>query len=381
MNPDIVYGGCKGQFSRMNLRTGDEKQYWVGGESLYGNGGNTLIYRFQRVSPMEVSPHDAATVYYGSQHVHRTKDEGVTWETLSPDLTAHPPGEPQEASGIPITRDATGEEVYSTLYSIRESPITKGLIWTGSNDGVVSVTRDDGKTWANVTPKDILPGGRVQNIEPSPLRPGTAYVAMYRFLLGDFAPYIFRTDDYGKTWKKLPDGTNGIAKDEPTRVVREDPERAGLLYAGTEFGMHVSFDNGAHWQSLQLNLPATPVTDIKITRNDLAISTYGRGFWILDNVSPLHQVNEKLAAARVALYKPREAVRMRGGRGGGGGGGRGAGPQYPAAGAMIDYYLASPATEDVTIDVLDATGKVVRNFTSVAPASPGAPRGIRSRGR
>ncbi|HYM22777.1 MAG TPA: hypothetical protein VEU08_06205, partial [Vicinamibacterales bacterium] len=258
-HPEIVYGSCKGQFSRLNLNTTNEQRYWVGAESLYGNGGGTLIYRFQRVSPMEVSPHDQKVVYYGSQYLHRTRDGGVTWEKISPDLTAFPPGEPQEASGTPITRDATGEEVYSTLYTIRESPVQKGVIWTGSNDGPIYVTRDDGKTWTNVTPKDLAPGGRVQNIEPSPHRAGTAYAAIYRFLLGDFAPYIYRTDDYGKTWTRLTDGNNGIAPDEPTRVVREDPDRAGLLYAGTEFGMYISFDNGANWQSFQLNLPHTPV--------------------------------------------------------------------------------------------------------------------------
>ena len=370
VNPDIVYGSCKGQFSRMNVRSGDEKQYWVGGESLYGNGGSTLMFRFQRVSPMEVSPHEAATVYYGSQYVHRTRDEGVTWEKISPDLTAFPKGEPQEASGTPITRDATGEEVYSTLYSIRESSLVPGLIWTGSNDGPIHVTRDAGKTWTNVTPKDLPPGGRVQNIEPSPHRPGTAYAAIYRFLLGDFAPYIYRTDDYGKSWKRLTDGTNGIAKDEPTRVVREDPVRSGLLYAGTEFGMYVSFDNGAHWQSLQLNLPATPVTDIKFARNDLVLSTQGRAFWILDNLSPLQQLSEKVATAPATLFAPREVVRSRGGRGGAGGGRGGSGPQYPPAGAMIDYYLASASADDVTLQVLDGAGKVVRGFTSVAPAAP-----------
>ena len=166
------------------------------------------------------------------------------------------------------------------------------MIWTGSNDGPVYVTRDDGKTWTNVTPKDMPPGGRIQNIEPSPLRPGTAYFAAYRYLLGDFAPYIYRTDDFGKTWTKLTDGKNGIAADEPTRVVREDPARAGLLYAGTEFGMYISFDNGAHWQPFQLNLPATPITDIKLAHNDLILSTQGRSFWILDNLSPLHQIKE-----------------------------------------------------------------------------------------
>jgi photosystem II stability/assembly factor-like uncharacterized protein len=358
-NPEIVYGGCKGQFSRQNLNTTDEERYWIGAESLYGNGGDTLIYRFQRVSPMEVSPFAPHTVYYGSQYLHRSRDGGVTWTKISPDLTAHPPGT-QGPSGEPITRDATGEEVYSTLYAIRESPIQKGLIWTGSNDGLVYVSRNDGETWTNVTPKDLPPGGRVQNVEPSPHKPGTAYVAIYRFLLGDFAPYMYRTDDYGKTWTRIADGKNGIAPDEPTRVVREDPDRAGLLYAGTEFGMYISFDNGARWQPFQLNLPATPVTDIRVAHKDLVFSTQGRGFWILDNLTPLHQLNGQVSASPAFLFKPREAVRTVGR----GGFGRGAGIQYPAPGATLDYYLDSAPAGDITLDILDGAGKVVRKFTS-----------------
>jgi photosystem II stability/assembly factor-like uncharacterized protein len=345
-NPEIVYGSCKGQFTRQNITTTDEEVYWIGGQSLYGNPGSDLIYRFQRVSPMEVAPNNAGTVYYGSQYLHRTRDGGVTWERISPDLTAHPLGT-QGASGEPITRDATGEEVYSTLYAIRESPVQKGLIWTGSNDGLIFVTKDDGKTWTDVTPKGLPPGGRVQNLEPSPLRAGTAYAAIYRYLLGDFAPYIYRTDDFGKSWTRLTDGTNGIAKDEPTRVVREDPDRAGLLYAGTEFGLYVSFNNGTQWQPLQLNLPVTPVTDIKVAHKDLAVATQGRGFWILDDLTPLHQVE---GGDKTTLYKPRDAIRTPG---------RGRGPR---PGAMIDYYLAGEG--EVKLEVLDAAGKTIRTFTS-----------------
>jgi len=364
-DPNIVYGGCKGQFSRQNLNTSDEERYWVGAESLYGNGGGTLIYRFQRVAPMEVSPHTAHTIYYGSQYLHRTRDGGVTWEKISPDLTANPP-EGQGPSGEPITRDATGEEVYSTLYSIRESPIQKGLIWTGSNDGLIWVTRDDGKNWTNVTPAGLPPGGRVQNIEPSPHRPGTAYAAIYRFLLGDFAPYIYRTDDFGKTWTKLTDGKNGIAADEPTRVVREDPSRSGLLYAGTEFGLYISFDNGLHWQSFQLNLPVTPVTDIKIAHKDLVLSTQGRSFWVLDNLTPLHQLNDKVSTASSYLFTPREAIRTV--ARGGGGLGRTSGLVYPLSGAQVDYYVASAPAGDITLEILDAAGKPVRKFTSAGAA-------------
>ena len=365
-HPDLVYGSCKGQFTRLDLNTSNEERYWIGVQSLYGNPGSDLIYRFQRVSPMEVSPQDSSVVYYGSQFVHRTRDGGVTWEKISPDLTARPEGT-QGASGEPITRDATGEEVYSTLYSIRESPLEKGVIWAGSNDGLIHVTRDDGKTWTNVTPKGLPPGGRVQNLEPGRHKAGTAYAAIYRFLLGDFTPFIYRTDDFGKTWTLLTDGRNGIAADEPTRVVREDPDRAGLLYAGTEFGMYISFDNGAHWQNFQLNLPNTPVTDIKVAHQDLVVATQGRSFWILDNLTPLHQATAATADSAAFLFKPREAVRS---TSRGGGGGRGATLRYPPVGAAIDYYLGKPVTGDVTLEILDSAGKVIRKFESAnAPAA------------
>jgi hypothetical protein len=358
------------------MNTNDEKQYWVGAESLYGNGGGTEIFRFQRVAPMEVSPNEPHTAYYGSQYLHRTRDFGVTWEKISPDLTANPP-EGQGPSGEPITRDSTGEEVYSTLYAINESPIQKGLIWTGSNDGLVYVTRDDGKTWTNVTPAGLAPGGRVQNIDASPHHPGTAYVAIYRYLLGDFAPYIYRTDDFGKSWKRLTDGTNGIAKDEPTRVVREDPDRAGLLYAGTEFGIYISFDNGGHWQPFQMNLPVTPVTDIKIAHGDLVLSTQGRSFWILDDLTPLYQLSDKAANAGAFLYQPRQAIRIPG-RGGIPGLGRGGpAPQYPQMGAMIDYYLGKAPEGDIELEILDSTGKTVRKFSSEEVAAARGRRGNR----
>lgn len=373
-DPDIVYGGCKGQFSVQHIDTNDEQQYWVGAESLYGNGGGTEIFRFQRVAPMEVSPNEPHTAYYGSQYLHRTRDFGVTWEKISPDLTANP-AEGQGPSGEPITRDATGEEVYSTLYAIRESTIQRGLIWTGSNDGLVYVTRDDGKTWTNVTPAGLEPGGRVQNIEPSPHHPGTAYVAIYRYLLGDFAPYIYRTDDFGKSWTKLTDGTNGIAKDEPTRVVREDPERRGLLYAGTEFGMYVSFDNGGHWQSFQLNLPVTPVTDIKLAHGDMVLSTQGRSFWILDDLTPLRQANEKISADAMYLYAPRQAIRMPARFGTPGISRNGPTPEYPRVGAMIDYYVGRAPEGEIEMTILDSQGNAVRRFSSAEMA--GAGRGNR----
>ncbi|HMA23307.1 MAG TPA: hypothetical protein VKP00_04920, partial [Gemmatimonadaceae bacterium] len=208
-NPQIVYGACKGQFGRMFMNTRQEQAYWIGGQSLYGNDAKDLIYRFQRVSPMEVSQFDSSTVYYGSQYLHRSHDGGVHWEKISPDLTAHPAC-CQGGSGEPITRDVTGEEFYSTLYAISESKLEPGVIWTGSNDGPFYISRDNGKTWTNITPKGLPTGGRVQYIETSPHRKGSAYYAVYRYLLGDFEPYIYKTDNYGATWTRLTDGKNGI---------------------------------------------------------------------------------------------------------------------------------------------------------------------------
>ncbi|HKE60272.1 MAG TPA: hypothetical protein VKB46_26350 [Pyrinomonadaceae bacterium] len=358
-NPEIVYGSCKGQYGVMNLKTGQEKNYWIGAQSLYGNPASDLIYRMQRVSPMATSPHDPEVLYYGSQYLHRTRDKGVTWETISPDLTAKPDC-CQGVSGEPITRDVTGEEFYSTLYAIAESPVEKGVIWTGANDGPFNVTRDNGKTWTNVTPKDLPPGGRVQYIDPSPHRKGSAYYAVYRWLLGDYQPYIYRTDDYGKTWTRLTDGNNGIPNDWPTRVVREDPEREGLLYAGTEFGLFISFDNGSHWQPFQLNLPNVPVSDIKLHHQDLIVSTQGRAFWILDDISSLHELTSQLSTTEVHLFKPRDGYRTR--------------VSPTVLGPTLEYYLPSAPNEPVIIDILDAKGAVINSYNSDAPPARG-PRG------
>ncbi|HZM90302.1 MAG TPA: hypothetical protein VFF31_27535 [Blastocatellia bacterium] len=359
-NPDIVYGSCKGQYAVMNLKTGQQKNYWIGGQSLYGNPASDLIYRMQRVSPMATSPHDPEVLYYGSQYLHRTRDKGVTWEKISPDLTAKPEC-CQGASGEPITRDVTGEEFYSTLYAITESPLEKGVIWTGSNDGPFHVTRDNGKTWSNITPKDLPPGGRVQYIDASPHRKGSAYFAVYRWLLGDYQPYIYRTDDYGKSWTRLTDGKNGIPGDWPTRVVREDPDREGLLYAGTEFGMFISFDNGRHWQSFQLNLPNVPISDIKVHRKDLIVSTQGRAFWILDNVSSLHQLTAQVKATDMHLFKPRDGYRTR--------------VNANILGPNIEYYLPALPAGRVIIEIRDASGQLVSSYNSDARAPAGGRRG------
>jgi photosystem II stability/assembly factor-like uncharacterized protein len=360
LNPEIVYGSCKGQYGVMNLKTGQEKNYWIGGQSLYGNPASDLIYRMQRVSPMATSPHDPEVLYYGSQYVHRTRDKGVTWERISPDLTARPEC-CQGVSGEPITRDVTGEEFYSTLYAITESPLEKGVIWAGANDGPFHVTRNNGKSWVNVTPKDLPPGGRVQFIEASPHRKGSAYFAVYRWLLGDYEPYIYRTDDYGQTWTRLTTGHNGIPADWPTRVVREDPDREGLLYAGAEFGMFISFDNGSHWQSFQLNLPNVPVSDIKVHRKDLIVATQGRAFWILDNVTSLHQLTSQLKPSSTHMFKPRDGYRTR--------------VRPTNLGPTIEYFLPSVPNEAVVIEILDAKGNVLNSYNSDAPAPRGGRQG------
>ncbi len=361
---NIIYGSCKGQYQYMNTESGQTRNYWVGGQSLYGNAGQDLIYRFQRVSPMTVSPHNPNVLYYGSQHVHRTVDRGVTWQKISPDLTAFPPC-CQGASGEPITRDVTGEEFFSTLYAITESSLEAGVIWTGANDGPFHVTRDNGKTWTNITPKGLDWGGRVAWIEASPHRRGSAYYAVYRYLLGDYAPYIYRTDDYGKTWTKLTDGTNGIPADWPTRVVREDPSREGLLYAGTEFGMFVSFDNGGHWQPFQLNMPNVPITDIKVHKKDLVIATQGRSIWILDNLSALHQITPQTSTASVTLFRPRDGYRTA--------------TAAAQLGPQIEYYLPSVPADTVRIEILDAAGTSVASYRSGAPVPTGG-RGGRGGG-
>ncbi|MDP5054044.1 MAG: hypothetical protein NWP69_09645, partial [Congregibacter sp.] len=331
----------------------------------YGQNPKDLAYRFQRVAPIAVSPHDPNVVYHGSQFVHRTSDNGVTWETISPDLTAFE-ADKQMASGSPITRDVTGEEVYSTLYSIRESSIAPGVIWTGSNDGPIHVTRDNGESWSNVTPRGLPKGGRVDSVEPSYHDPAVAYAAVLRYQLGDNKPYAYRTSDYGKRWTLMTTGDNGIPADYPVRVVREDPVRPGLLYAGTEHGLFISFDNGAQWQSFQQNLPVTPVTDIRIFRDDLVVSTMGRAFWVLDDISALRQAPMPItgdAAQTAVLFEPAKTVRYRD-RPSYDSRDPKAIPQYREPSAILDYYLPEGVTGPVTLEILDANGAVVNAFSN-----------------
>jgi len=341
-NHNIVYSNCKGRFGTYNKITGVEKQYYVGASNMYGHNPRDLKYRFQRVSPIFVSPHNPDVVYHASQYLHKTTDDGVTWETISPDLTAFE-DDKQVISGSPITRDITGEEFYSTIYAINESPLKEGVIWVGANDGPVHLTINGGQSWKDVTPDDLPPGGRVQTIEASPHDPAKAYIAVYRFMINDWEPYIYRTNNYGKSWTRLTTGDNGIPGDFPTRVVREDPDRSGLLYAGTEFGLFISFNDGLEWHSFQRNLPVVPITDIKVYRKDLVMSTMGRSFWLMDDISPLHEYSSG-KNSEPQLFTTRKAFRSR-----------------VTRGANIDYYL--PETlEDISVEIKEFSGSPVASL-------------------
>ncbi|MAN58275.1 MAG: hypothetical protein CMC08_00385 [Flavobacteriaceae bacterium] len=358
-NHNIIYANCKGRFGVFDKRTGTEKSYYVGAYNIYGHNPKDLEYRFQRVAPVHVSPHNPDVVYHGSQFVHRTSDDGVTWETISPDLTAFEEDK-QVISGSPITRDITGEEYYSTLYSIRESPVQAGVIWTGSNDGVVSVTTNGGNTWKNVTPKKLPKGGRVESIEPSQFNPAKAYIAVDMHLLGDDRPYLYKTENFGESWEYISDGTNGIPADAPTRVLREDPEREGLLFAGTEFGMFVSLNDGNTWQSFQQNLPVTPITDIKLVRGDLVLSTMGRGFWILDNMTALRNTKIQQLGTSPVLFQPNTTIRYRYPMVSHEGF-----PEYPRTHVSIDYYLPQGvASKNLQLEIRDANNQTVATILS-----------------
>lgn len=359
---NIVFAGCKGRFGVYDKRVGTERSYYVGATNIYGHNPADLRYRFQRVAPIHVSPHDPKTVYHGSQYLHRTQDGGVTWETISPDLTANEPDK-QVLSGAPITRDITGEEYYSTLYSLQESPIEAGLIWTGSNDGRIHLTRDGGKTWEDVTPRRLPKGGRVDSVAPSPHDPAKAYIAVLRNQLGDPKPYIYRTTTYGKSWSLLSGPKSGMPNDYPVRVVRESPDFEGVLFAGTEYGMFLSRDDGGSWVAFQQNLPVTPVTDLKFIRGDLALTTMGRGFWVLDNVTSLGQSAINSLDEQPVVLTPKNSYRYRAprvyGRAAGTAGGA---PDYPNPNIAIDYYVPEGDHQSIQLDVLDSSGAVVSSY-------------------
>ena len=351
-NHNIVYSNCKGRFGVFNKITGQEKQYYVGASNMYGHNPRDLKYRFQRVSPIHVSPHNPNKVYHASQFLHVTYDEGVTWETISPDLTAFE-SDKQVISGSPITRDITGEEFYSTIYSVRESPIVKGVIWVGANDGPVHLTLNGGINWTDVTPNKKIKGGRVDSIEPSSHNSAKAFVTILRYQLGDWRPYIYRTYNNGDTWDLI---TEGIPNNFPVRVLREDPVREGLLFAGTEFGMFISFDDGDNWKPFQQNLPVTPITDMKIHRDDIVLSTMGRSFWIMDNI---HYLRNFEFSTDEVLYPVANTIRYRNR------------PlksnhvSYPQPSVHIDYNIDNDKVKDVIINFTNSDGEIINSFRSV----------------
>ncbi|MGI9627906.1 MAG: WD40/YVTN/BNR-like repeat-containing protein, partial [Longimicrobiales bacterium] len=359
-HPDIVYAGCYGGvIDRYDLARDQVRNINLYPQLQLGSATSDLRYRFQWVSPMVVSPHDPDVLYHGSQYVLRTRDGGMTWETLSADLTTDNPDH-QDQSGGPINADVTGVEIYNVVFSIAVSPHTPEVVWAGTDDGRVWITRDEGSTWTEITPPDMPELGTVDEIDASVHAPGRAVMAVQRYRLDDFEPYVFITNDYGETWERLADGLNGIPPDYPVRTVREDPVRQGLLFAGTEFGLYTSFDDGANWQSLQLNLPITPVTGMRVAHDDLIISTQGRSFWILDDMTPLRELTEEVAVTDAHLFQPRDAYRVTKGSPGALGE---LGPRVGPNGALLHYYLSeSDQTEGempaLTIEVRDGAGGV-----------------------
>jgi photosystem II stability/assembly factor-like uncharacterized protein/DNA-binding FrmR family transcriptional regulator len=357
-NPDVSYAGCYGgQLGRYDRATGQERAINPWPDNPMGWGAADLKYRFQWTYPIVLSPFDPDELYVSANVVFRSRNEGHSWEVISPDLTRNDKSK-QISSGGPITKDNTSVEYYATIFALVPSQHDRNTIWAGSDDGLVWLTRDGGDNWQEITPRNMPEWGLVSIIDESPHEPGAAYLAVNRYKLDDFRPYIFKTTDYGRSWRTI---VRGIPEDHYIRVVREDPVRRGLLYAGGEFGVYVSFDDGEHWQSLQLNLPVTPVRDMVIEENDLVAATHGRSFWILDDLTPLHQLDGEVAAADVHLFEPRTTYRMDGGGFGGFVPGVG---NNPPNGAVVYYYLADEPEEEVKLAFLEADGTLIREFSS-----------------
>ncbi len=307
-NSNIIYAGSYGGYlTQYNRATGEHRMINVWPENTLGSGAEDAKFRFQWTYPIHMSPFDPDVLYVTSQHVHRTTDAGSNWETISPDLTRHDP-DTLKSSGGPITKDNTGAEYYATIFAFVESTVQQGLFWAGSDDGLIHVSKDGGKNWENVTPPDLPEWALISIIEPSPHDAATAYVAATRYKLDDFAPYFYKTNDYGQTWVKIDEG---IPVDQFTRVIREDPNRRGLLYGGTEAGIYVSFNDGANWQPLQLNLPVVPIHDLHVKGTDLIAATHGRSFWVIDDLTPLHQLSEAAVGAASHLFQPRTTIQFK----------------------------------------------------------------------
>ncbi|HET7184013.1 MAG TPA: hypothetical protein VFI82_04970 [Terriglobales bacterium] len=359
--PNIVFAGSyDGLITRYNKATGELQDVNPWPDNPMGWGAAQLKYRFQWTAPIALSPHDSNVLYHGANVVFRSTNMGHSWTAISPDLTRNDKSK-QGPSGGPITKDNTSIEYYDTVFAIAESPLQKGLIWAGSDDGLIHLTRDDGAHWLNVTPKDLPEWGTVSLIDSSPTDAGTAHVAVDRHRLDDLSPYIFVTHDFGKSWARI---VNGIPSGSFVHAVRQDPVNKDMLYAGTETGVFISWDDGSHWQPLKLNLPDVPVHDLLIKNDDLVIATHGRAFWSLDDITPLREL-ASVGGADVHLYKPAAGIRLRG---------RGFNipsqapvGQNPPGPVVLDYFLKSAPEGEVTLEILDAQGKLVRKFSSQEP--------------
>ncbi len=360
-NPDIVYGGSYGGFlTRVNHKTDQVRAVNVWPDNPMGHGAEGMKYRFQWNFPIFFSPFDSKKLYTTSNMVHVTYNEGKSWEIISPDLTRNDPTK-LGPSGGPITKDNTAVEYYSTIFAAVESPYEKDLIWTGSDDGLIYLTRDGGKNWENVTPANMPEWMMINSIDPDPFVKGGAYVAGTKYKSGDYKPYLYKTKDYGKTWSLI---TNGIKNDHFARVVRADPKRQGLLYAGTESGMYISFDDGASWSNFQFNLPIVPITDLTIKNDNLIAATQGRSFWMIDDLTVLHQLNDQIKTATVHLFKPMPSYRIAGG--GGFFTPSNAGENHP--GGVMVYFKVRNINDSsiVTLEFMEADGDLIEKYSSTA---------------
>ena len=354
-DPNVTYGGCyMGAMNRYDKRSGNSKDISVTLRNYDGWGAGEVPERFQWSFPIVISPHDPTVLYATSQHVWRTRNEGQSWERISPDLTVHDPATLGRTGGM--NGEMTGAEWYATIYAFIESPIKRGVLWAGSDDGLIHVSQDEGKTWQNVTPPNFGKFTRVSHIDAGRHDPAVAYVAANRYQQDDFTPYLWKTKDYGKTWTRINDG---IPVGAYTRSLREDVVKRGLLFAATETGVYVSFDDGARWRPLQLNLPRVSVRDLAVKDNDVIAATHGRSFWVLDDINVLRVLADSVTSRATYLFKPNKAVRFAAG----GFASTRTGENPPCC-ATIDYYFRDKPASSVSLQVLDAKGSIIQTFTS-----------------